>query len=277
MVDFKQIIGNSIAKATQIEESEITSYIEVPKDLQNGDYAFPCFKLAKTLKKAPPVIANEIKEKLEIDQECIKKVDIAGGYLNFYINKDLMAQEVINNLETQENYGSSKIGDKKTVVIDYSSPNIAKPFHIGHLKTTVIGGALYNIYQYLGYNVIGVNHLGDYGTQFGKLIEGYKRWGQEYDLSSDAIEKLAEIYVRINNLCKEDEEVLELCRENFKLLEEGDEYCVKLWNEFKTLSIKEFQKIYDLLGSKFDSWNGEAFYADKTRRNNRYFRKVRKT
>lgn len=277
MVDFKQIIGNSIAKATQIEESEITSYIEVPKDLQNGDYAFPCFKLAKTLKKAPPVIANEIKEKLEIDQECIKKVDIAGGYLNFYINKDLMAQEVINNLETQENYGSSKIGDKKTVVIDYSSPNIAKPFHIGHLKTTVIGGALYNIYQYLGYNVIGVNHLGDYGTQFGKLIEGYKRWGQEYDLSSDAIEKLAEMYVRINNLCKEDEEVLELCRENFKLLEEGDEYCVKLWNEFKTLSIKEFQKVYDLLGSKFDSWNGEAFYADKTRRSNRYFRKVGKT
>lgn len=263
MIDFKEEIAKQIAKATKIEEKEIKGYIEVPKDQANGDYAFPCFKLAKSLKKAPPAIASEIKDKIEISQE-IEKVDIAGGYLNFYINKDMLISQVLEAIENQEEYGKSDIGSGKNIVIDYSSPNIAKPFHIGHLKTTVIGGALYNIYKYLGYNVTGVNHLGDYGTQFGKLIEGYKRWGNEYELKDDPIDDLAKIYVRINNLCKEDETVLEQCRENFRLLENGDEYCTKLWNEFRDLSIKEFQKIYDLLGSKFDSWNGEAFYADKT-------------
>ena len=264
MTNFKSEIAQAIAKVAEIDEKEIESYIEVPKDTNNGDFAFPCFKLAKTLKKAPPAIAEEIKDKIEIDNEKITKIDVVGGYLNFYINKNILTKQVLENIENEEEYGKSKQGKGKNIVIDYSSPNIAKPFHIGHLKTTVIGGALYNIYKYLGYNVTGVNHLGDYGTQFGKLIEGYKLWGNEYDLSSDPIDKLAEIYKRINNLCKEDESVLEKCRENFKLLEQGDEYCTKLWQEFKDLSIKEFQKIYDLLGSKFDSWNGEAFYADKT-------------
>ena len=247
-----------------IDSKEIKSYIEVPKDSTNGDYAFPCFKLAKSLKKAPPVIAQEIKEKIEIDESKVIKIDISGGYINFYINKELLTIEVLKNIEKSEQYGSSKQGNGKNIVIDYSSPNIAKPFHIGHLKTTVIGGALYNIYKYLGYNVTGVNHLGDYGTQFGKLIEGYKLWGKEYDLTVDPIDKLAEIYKRINDACNEDEKVLEQCRENFKLLEQGDEYCTKIWQEFKDLSIQEFQKIYDLLGTKFDSWNGEAFYSDKT-------------
>ena len=264
MTDFKKEIAKAISDATNIEEKEIKSYIEVPKDTSNGDYAFPCFRLAKTLKKAPPIIAEEIKQKLEIDSKIIIKVDIAGGYLNFYINQGLLAEQVLEEIGKQEEYGKAEKPNGKNIVIDYSSPNIAKPFHIGHLKTTVIGGALYNIYKYLGYNVIGVNHLGDYGTQFGKLIEGYKLWGTEYDLSENAIDKLAEIYKRINELCKEDEKVLEQCRENFKLLEQGDEYCTKIWQEFKDLSIKEFQKIYDLLGTKFDSWNGEAFYADKT-------------
>ena len=264
MIDFKLEIAKQISKVIDVNEIELKGYIEIPKDSQNGDYAFPCFRLAKSLKKAPQVIANEIKEKMEIDENKIEKVEIAGGYLNFYINKKLLTQEVLEKVQAQEEYGKSNIGKNKNIVIDYSSPNIAKPFHIGHLKTTVIGGALYNIYKYLGYNVIGVNHLGDYGTQFGKLIEGYKRWHNEYDLSENPIDKLAEIYMRINNLCKEDESVLDECRENFKLLEQGDKYCLELWNEFKNLSIKEFQKIYDLLGSKFDSWNGEAFYADKT-------------
>jgi len=264
MTNFKSEIAQAIAKVAEIDEKEIESYIEVPKDTNNGDFAFPCFKLAKTLKKAPPAIAEEIKDKIEIDNEKITKIDVVGGYLNFYINKNILTKQVLENIDSEQEYGKSEQGKGKNIVIDYSSPNIAKPFHIGHLKTTVIGGALYNIYKYLGYNVTGVNHLGDYGTQFGKLIEGYKLWGNEYDLSSDPIDKLAEIYKRINNLCKEDESVLEKCRENFKLLEQGDEYCTKLWQEFKDLSIKEFQKIYDLLGSKFDSWNGEAFYADKT-------------
>ena len=264
MTDFKKIIAEAIAKATSIEENEIYGYIEIPKDTTNGDYAFPCFKLAKVMKKSPMQIAEEIKEKISIDEEKILKIDIAGGYLNFYINKNILVKDVLQRIEDEEEYCKAPSKKNKNIVIDYSSPNIAKPFHIGHLKTTVIGGALYNIYKYLGYNVTGVNHLGDYGTQFGKLIEGCKLWGDEYDLRENSIDKLAEIYKRINELCKEDESVLERCRENFKLLEQGDEYCVKLWQEFKDLSIKEFQKIYDLLGTKFDSWNGEAFYADKT-------------
>lgn len=264
MTDFKKIIAEAIAKATNIEESEILGYIEIPKDTSNGDYAFPCFKLAKILKKSPVQIAEEIKEKISMDEEKIIKIDIAGGYLNFYINKNILVKEVLKRIEDEKEYCQATSPKNKNIVIDYSSPNIAKPFHIGHLKTTVIGGALYNIYKYLGYNVTGVNHLGDYGTQFGKLIEGCKLWENEYDLSENSIDKLADIYKRINELCKEDENVLNQCRENFKLLEQGDEYCTKLWQEFKDLSIKEFQKIYDLLGTKFDSWNGEAFYADKT-------------
>ena len=253
-----------IRKVTKLNSEELESYIEKPKEVKNGDYAFPCFRLAKELKKAPQEIAKEIASNINISKEVIENVEVVGGYLNFYANKNLLTNEVIKEISSKEEVGSSNIGNGKTIVIDYSSPNIAKPFHIGHLKTTVLGGALYNIYKHLGYKVIGVNHLGDYGTQFGKLIEGYKRWGDEYDLTKDPIDKLAEIYLKINNLCAEDEDVLNKCRENFKLLENGDEYCTKLWNKFRDLSIKEFQKIYDMLGSKFDSWNGEAFYADKT-------------
>ena len=163
----------------------------------------------------------------------------------------------------KEQYGSSNIGNGKNIVIDYSSPNIAKPFHIGHLRSTVIGGSLYKIYKFLGYNVTGINHLGDYGTQFGKLIEGYKRWGKEYNIEENPIDELTKIYVRINNLCKEDESVLEECRNNFKKLEDGDPYCTELWQKFRSLSLKEFQKVYDLLDTHFDSLNGEAFYSDK--------------
>ena len=264
MIDFKKYIAEAIAKAIVIDEKELYSYIEVPKDIKNGDYAFPCFKLAKILKKSPMQIASDINDKISINEELIKKIEIVGGYLNFYIDKDLLTKEVLEKIDNKEEYGKVETPKNKNIVIDYSSPNIAKPFHIGHLKTTVIGGALYNIYKYLGYNVTGINHLGDYGTQFAKLIEGYKLWGKEYDLSEDPIDKLADIYKRINELCKEDEKVLDNCRENFKLLEQGDEYCTKLWQEFKDISIKEFQKIYDLLGTRFDSWNGEAFYADKT-------------
>ena len=184
--------------------------------------------------------------------------------MNFYINKEYLTEVVFNEYDNQkEKYGSSNIGDGKTILIDYSSPNIAKPFHIGHMRSTIIGGALYNLYKFLGYNVVGINHLGDYGTQFGKLIEGYKLWKEEYNIEENPIDELTKIYVRINNLCEEDPEVLERCRENFKKLEEKDPYCVELWNKFKDLSLKEFQRTYDLLGSKFDSLNGEAFYIDK--------------
>jgi len=264
MLNFKEIIAENIAKTTNLDKVELISYIEIPKDTSMGDYAFPCFKLAKELRKAPPVIATEITEKLDIDDNIINKIDIVGGYINFYVNPTIIVEGVLKEFDKKkEEYGNSKLGEGKNVVIDYSSPNIAKPFHIGHLRTTVIGGALYNIYKYLGYHVTGVNHLGDYGTQFGKLIEGYKRWGEEYDIESNPIDELTKIYVRINELCNEDEKVLEECRNNFKKLEDGDVYCTQLWTKFRELSLKEFKKVYELLGSKFDSWNGEAFYSDK--------------
>ena len=263
MLNFKKEIAKQIANVTNVNEKEIEKYIEIPKENANGDYAFPCFKLAKELKKVPPVIANDIKEKIEIDEKIISKIEIVGGYINFYINKETLTKEVLKEFESNKEYGKSEIGKEKNIVIDYSAPNIAKPFHIGHLRSTVIGAALYNIYKYLGYNTIGINHLGDYGTQFGKLIEGYKLWGKEYNIENDPINELTKIYIRINDLCKKDEKVLEQCRYNFKLLEEGDTYCKEIWTKFRDLSLKEFQKVYDLLGSKFDSWNGEAFYSDK--------------
>lgn len=264
MFDFKQEISNKISKIVNINEEELKTYIEIPKDTKNGDYAFPCFRLAKSLKKSPQVIANEIKEKIEVDEALIEKIDVAGGYLNFYINKTKLVEETLNELDAKkEKYGASNVGNGKNIIVEYSSPNIAKEFHIGHLRTTVIGAAFYNIYKYLGYNTIGINHLGDYGTQFGKMIEGYKRWGTEYNLEENPIEELTKLYIRINDLCKSDETVLEACRDNFKKLEEGDEYCTQLWNKFKELSLKEFYKTYDMLGVKFDSLNGESFYSDK--------------
>ena len=263
MINFKNIIAEEISKITNIEINEISKFIEVPKESENGDYAFPCFKLAKTLKKSPNLIADDLKLNINIPENVIEKIEVVGGYLNFFINKETLATEILSEVTKTENYGKSNIGEGKNIVIDYSSPNIAKTFHIGHLRTTVIGASLYNIYKYLGYNVTGINHIGDYGTQFGKLIEGYKRWGSEYNLDENPIEKLTEIYVRISNLCKEDENVLEECRNNFKKLEDGDKECVELWTKFKDLSLKEFQKVYDILGIKFDSWNGEAFYTDK--------------
>ena len=263
MIDFEKIIAEAISNVTNIEEEKLITFIEIPKDTTNGDYAFPCFKLAKELKKAPQIIAEEIKSKIELDNNLIKEIVVIGGYLNFYINTQVLATEVLQEISASDEYGKSKYGNGKNVVIDYSAPNIAKPFHIGHLRSTVIGGALYNIYKYLGYNVTGINHLGDYGTQFGKLIEGYKLWGNEYDIESNPIDELTKIYVRINEACKQDEKILENCRNNFKKLEDGDPYFVEIWEKFKKLSLKEFQKVYDILGSKFDSWNGEAFYADK--------------
>lgn len=263
MISFKSIIAEKISEVVNIDTEEIKKYIENPKDTKNGDYAFPCFSLAKKLRKAPVLIANEIKENIKIDKAIVEKIEVINGYLNFYINKELMTKEVLEEIASKENYGESEIGDGKNIIIDYSAPNIAKPFHIGHLRSTVIGGALYRIYKYLGYNTIGINHLGDYGTQFGKLIEGYKLWGKEYNIENDPINELTKIYIRINKACKEDEQILEQCRNNFKLLEDGDEYCKQLWEKFRALSLKEFHKVYDLLGSKFDSWNGEAFYTDK--------------
>lgn len=264
MIDYRCEIAKKISDVTNISKEELANYIEKPKNSEMGDYAFPCFKLAKELKKAPTIIAEELKNNMDIDKNLIEKVEIVGGYINFYINKESLAREVIKEFDLKkEKYGSSNEGENKNVVIDYSSPNIAKPFHIGHLRSTVIGQSLYNIYKFLGYNSIGINHLGDWGTQFGKLIEGYKRWGKEYNIDKNPIDELTKLYVRINEECKKDESVLEECRNNFKKLEDGDKTCVELWEKFRELSLKEFQKVYDILGTKFESVCGESFYTDK--------------
>lgn len=258
MVDIKEELSNLLDKEVNIKTYELIKEI---KERDKGDYTFPCFALSKELHKSPNQIADELKEK--INSKIIEKIESVNGYLNFFINREYLTKTVFEEYEkTKNNFGKSE-SNGKTVCIDYSAPNIAKPFHVGHLRSTVIGHALYNTYKYLGYNTVGINHLGDYGTQFGKLIEGYKLWGKEYDLTTDTIDKLVDIYVRINALAEQDESVLERCRNNFKLLEEGDEYCVSLWKEFGELSLKEFGKIYDLLGIKFDSIKGESFYIDK--------------
>ena len=264
MIDFKDNIADEIAQISNINKNELISLIEIPPDDNMGDYAFPCFRLAKQLKKSPQAIAEELKEKISLNNDILEKMETAGGYLNFYINKKTLIKNTISELEEKkEEYGRSDIGNGKIVLVEYSSPNIAKPFHIGHLRNTLIGHTLYNMYKFLGYKTISINHLGDYGTQFGKMIEGYKLWGQEYNINENPIDELTKIYVRINELCKKDESVLETCRNNFKKLEDGDPYCVEIWNKFKELSLKEFNRIYDILGVKFDSLNGEAFYSDK--------------
>ena len=260
MVDIKKEISSLIEKEVNVD---VYNYIKEIKEKDKGDYTFPCFSLSKTLSKNPIEIADSLKN--SIKSSFISKIESVNGYLNFYIDKDYLMKIVFEEYDkTKSNFGKI-IDNGKTVCIDYSAPNIAKPFHIGHLRSTVIGHSLYNIYKYLGYKTIGINHLGDYGTQFGKLIEGYKLWGNEYNIedSESPIDELVKIYVRINALCEEDEEVLERCRNNFKLLEEGDEYYVSLWQKFKDLSLKEFQRIYDLLGVTFDSVKGESFYIDK--------------
>lgn len=264
MIDFKDKIAEEISKVLELTKEELKEYIEIPKDTKMGDYALPCFKLAKEMKKSPVIIANEIKEKIEMPNKYISKIEAVNGFLNIFINNEMLIENVLDEMESKkENYGSSNIGNGKNIIVEYSSPNIAKPFHVGHLRTTVIGRALYNIYKFLGYNTIGINHLGDWGTQFGKLIEGYKRFGNEYNLEENPIDKLTEIYVRINELCKEDESVLDDCRNNFKKLEDGDEYCVQIWKKFKDLSLKEFQRIYEILDVHFDYNTGESFYTDK--------------
>ena len=263
MLDFKKIIAESIAKVLNIETNEIEMSIEKPKGADNGDYAFPCFKLAKTLRKAPPVIAEEIKSQIKVDESQIVKIEVVGGYLNFFVNKELLAKEVLEEISKDEQYGKSSIGEEKNIVIDYSAPNIAKPFHIGHLRSTVIGGALYNIYKYLGYNVTGVNHLGDYGTQFGKLIVAFKLWGNKEAVEANPIPELLKLYIQFHDEAERHPEMEDEARAWFTKLENGDKEAKELWQWFRDESLKEFARVYDLLDIEFDSYNGESFYSDK--------------
>ena len=265
MEETKKKIANCILQTleTNIELKEIEAKIEVPKDKKNGDFSYPCFHLAKVLKNSPIQIANTIKEKIVLDNK-FSKVEVVNGFLNFYCNSNEVVKETLEIILTKkDSYGSSDEGKGKKIVIDYSSPNIAKPFHLGHFRNTVLGSSIYKLYQFLGYEVIGINHLGDWGRQFGLIIEGYHRFKQEYDLQKEPVRALADIYARMNQLAKEDDSIMDIARDNFKKLEQGDEEVTKLWEFFREVSLKEYNRIYELLGSKFDSYNGEAFYNDK--------------
>ncbi|ACA45065.1 arginine--tRNA ligase [Clostridium botulinum] len=261
-MDYKNLVAERIKENTELEVDLIEKLIEIPPKKEMGDYAFPCFQLAKTFRKAPNLIAEELKEK--INKEGFEKVVTVGPYLNFFVDKTILIKDVLEKvLSEKEKYGSSKVGEGKNVVVEYSSPNIAKPFHIGHLFTTAIGNALYKILSFEGYNCIGINHLGDWGTQFGKLISAYRRWVDEEALEKDAIGELLRIYVKFHEEAEKDPELEKEARLNFKRLEDGSEEETELWNRFKDLSLKEFNKVYDMLGIKFDSLAGESFYSDK--------------
>lgn len=264
MINFKSQIAKAIAETTNLEADTLETYIEIPPNSDLGDFAFPCFKLAKLLKKAPTAIATQIKENIKIDSEIIENIEIVGGYLNIYINKETLTRDLLTEIANKkEQYGSSNIGQGKNIVIDYSAPNIAKPFHIGHLRSTVIGGALYKIYNFLGYNSVGINYLGDWGLQFGKVMAGYDLWKDEYDFSQSEIQAILKIYIRFNQEEKEKPELTEMARQYFKRLEEGNPKEVETWKWIRRISLENYQKTYDLLNSKFDSYNGESYYNDK--------------
>ena len=260
-MDFVKDIAAAIANAANLNTEEIEGNIEVPAKAEMGDYAFPCFKLAKVLRKAPPVIANEIAEKIE-KPGFVSDIQIVGGYLNFFVDKSVFVENAIKNA-LDENYTKSNIGEGKTIVIDYSSPNIAKPFHVGHLRSTAIGNALYKIYSALGYNVVGINHLGDWGTQFGKLIVAYKLWGNKEEVEKNDINELSRIYVKFHEEAEKDPSLNEEARSWLVKMQEGDKEALDLWKWFCEISMKEFNRIYDRLGITFDSYAGESFYNDK--------------
>lgn len=261
-MDYKKHIAEKLASCG-IDKEEIEAAIAVPPDNKMGDYALPCFKFAKVMRKSPVAIAEELKNTFATD-DAISEVEAVNGYLNFRVNRTALVKETLEKIAEQgEAFGSSDMGNGKTICIDYSSVNIAKPFHIGHLSTTVIGGALYRIFKFLGYNTVGINHLGDYGTQFGKLIYAYKHWGSEETVKEGGVKELTRLYVRYHKESENDPSMDDEARSYFKLIENGDEECVKLFNLFKEITLKEVEKIYDELDIKFDSYAGESFYNDK--------------
>ena len=264
MQDFKVSVATCLKE--HIEEltlEEITALIEVPPNKEMGDFAFPCFKLAKVFRKAPNMIAEELSSKIE-PKGVISKVIPLGGYINFFVNKSQLAETVIKDVLTKkEKYGHSDLGKDKTIVIDFSSPNIAKPFHIGHIRTTVIGNALYKIYDSQGYNTVRINHLGDYGTQFGKLIVAFKLWGNKEAVEANPIPELLKLYIQFHDEAENHPEMEDEARAWFTKLENGDKEAKELWQWFRDESLKEFARVYDLLDIEFDSYNGESFYSDK--------------
>ncbi len=254
----------------ELSAEDISGMLEYPPDTSMGDLAFPCFKLSKVLRRSPVQIAATIAEGLS--GGAIGSAEAVNGYLNIKISNDYLASNILPEiLEKKENYGAPDLGKGKTAVLDYSSPNVAKPFHIGHLGTTVIGHAIKKLHEFAGYKCVGINYLGDWGTQFGKLIVAYKLWGDKAQIEEGGIDKLVELYVRINNTIKGDEEkgiaprndLADQAREEFHKMETGDEENIALWKWFVEISLAEYEKTYKQLGIEFDSYKGESFYTDK--------------
>lgn len=248
----------------QLDKEEIAVALEIPKKTDMGDFAFPCFKLAKVFRKAPNMIAEELTAQInEKGYDIFDKVVNVGAYINFFLAKEAFAKEIMNTVDTPD-FGQGTEGEGKTVCIDYSSPNVAKNFHVGHLRTTIIGNSLYKIYSKLGYHVERINHLGDWGTQFGKLIVAYKKWGSKEAVEENGIDELMKIYVKFHQEAEKDDSLNDQAREWFVKMEQGDEEALSIWQWFKDISLVEYKRIYKLLGMDFDHFTGESFYRDKT-------------
>ena len=268
-MDFKLSIANEIIAAAEralggagLQSAEIAAALEIPPNTEMGDYAFPCFKLSKALRKSPMMISDALAA--EIHADYLGRVESVKGYLNFFIDRATYAEKVVEAvLDQGESYGSDNSGAGKTVVLDYSSINIAKRFHIGHLSTTMIGNALYKLYKFFGWNAVGVNHLGDWGTQFGKMIAAYKRWGDHDTVAAGGVDEMVKLYVRFNAEAKENEALNDEGRAWFKKIEDGDPEALEIFNWFKSVTLKDAERVYDMLGVKFDSYAGESFYNDK--------------
>ena len=261
-MDARTDIAKAIAAITDIDEAELSSYIEIPPDRSMGDYAFPCFRLAKAMRKAPPAIAEELRAGITLPSS-ITKAEVKGGYLNFFEDRAGAASATIKRVLAEgENYGHSDEGSGKNVCVEFSSINIAKPFHIGHLPSTAIGNSLNRIYKALGYNTIAINHLGDWGTQFGKMIVAYKKWGGGKPIEESTVRELVKLYVRFHEEAETDESLNDEARAWFRKIEQGDSEAVDLWQRMKTLTLKEVGEVYKLLGVEFDSYAGESFYED---------------
>lgn len=248
----------------EVSKEELHNAMEIPPEEKMGDYALPCFVMAKKMHRSPMQIATELAEKLNGQKEelGIEKAENVGAYCNIYLKRDVFVKKCMEVLQ-KSGYGVAQPGSGKTVCMDYSSPNIAKNFHVGHLRTTVIGNSLYKIYQKLGYNVVRINHLGDWGTQFGKLIVAYKLWSSEDKVKEKGIEELLRIYIKFNDESKKDDSLIIKAREWFVKMEQNDQEALSYWNWFKEISMIEFERVYDLLGISFDSYLGESFYRDK--------------
>ncbi len=254
---------DAIAPNTDLSVDEIAGMFEYPPDDKMGDLALPCFKFSKTLRKAPPMIANELSASLE-GVSGVGEVQVAGGYLNIFIARDEFVKEVTTEVNAKgENYGRLEIGKGKTVVLDYSSPNTSKPFHIGHLGTTVIGHSLKMLYQFAGYKCIGINHLGDWGTQNGKQIVAFKRWGNKEEVEAKGCDGLVELYVKFHEEAEKDPSLNDEARAEFKKMEQHDPENIALWKWFLDISLKEYEVTYKQLGITFDYYMGESFFSDK--------------